>query len=199
MHNNKRTQKTLQNNYTGRTTKKRNKTSRKATKKDENSHEETLNDHKKVQIDHKDAWNDNKGHPQPPQRDTKTTTKLHTCTPSTDTRKRRLHRMTQLWTDSTQTQNSDGVKSENQNRPQGHTHKTTKRLQTNYKTKQTQNLKRVKKMNTNRRGNIWFVSPEVLALMSEGFKCVCRSIVRLSTHQLTQRSLINTLFYTLCL
>lgn len=199
MHNNKRTQKTLQNNYTGRTTKKRNKTSRKATKKDENSHEETLNDHKKVQIDHKDAWNDNKGHPQPPQRDTKTTTKLHTCTPSTDTRKRRLHRMTQLWTDSTQTQNSDGVKSENQNRPQGHTHKTTKRLQTNCKTKQTQNLKRVKKMNTNRRGNIWFVSPEVLALMSEGFKCVCRSIVRSSTHQLTQRSLINTLFYTLCL
>lgn len=115
MHNNKRTQKTLQNNYTGRTTKKRNKTSRKATKKDENSHEETLNDHKKVQIDHKDAWNDNKGHPQPPQRDTKTTTKLHTCTPSTDTRKRRMHRMTQLRTDSTQTQNSDGVKSENQN------------------------------------------------------------------------------------
>lgn len=53
--------------------------------------------------------------------------------------------------------------------PQGHTHKTTKRLQTNCKTKQTQNLKRVKKMNTNRRGNIWFVSPEVLALMSEGF------------------------------
>lgn len=53
--------------------------------------------------------------------------------------------------------------------PQGHTHKTTKRLQTNCKTKQTKNLKRVKKMNTNRRGNIWFVSPEVLALMSEGF------------------------------
>lgn len=53
--------------------------------------------------------------------------------------------MTQLRTDSTQTQNIDGVKSENQNRPQGHTHKTTKRLQTNYKTKQTQNLKRVKK------------------------------------------------------
>lgn len=143
--------------------------SKRQQKKMKNSHEETLNDHKKVQIDHKDAWNDNKGHPQPPQRDTKTTTKLHTCTPSTDTRKRRLHRMTQLWTDSTQTQNSDGVKSENQNRPQGHTHKTTKRLQTNCKTKQTQNLKRVKKMNTNRRGNIWFVSPEVLALMSEGF------------------------------
>lgn len=60
-------------------------------------------------------------------------------------------------------------------------------------------LKGSKKMNTNRRGNIWFVSPEVLALMSEGFKCVCRSIVRSSTHQLTQRSLINTLFYTLCL
>lgn len=173
--------------------------SKRQQKKMKNSHEETLNDHKKVQIDHKDAWNDNKGHPQPPQRDTKTTTKLHTCTPSTDTRKRRMHRMTQLRTDSTQTQNSDGVKSENQNRPQGHTHKTTKRLQTNCKTKQTQNLKRVKKMNTNRRGNIWFVSPEVLALMSEGFKCVCRSIVRSSTHQLTQRSLINTLFYTLCL
>lgn len=30
-------------------------------------------------------------------------------------------------------------------RPQGHTHKTTKRLQTNCKTKQTKNLKRVKK------------------------------------------------------
>lgn len=134
-----------------------------------NSHEETLNDHKKVQIDHKDAWNDNKGHPQPPQRDTKTTTKLHTCTPSTDTRKRRMHRMTQLWTDSTQTQNSDGVKSENQN-----DHKDTHtKPQRDYKQTAKLNrhkiLKGSKKMNTNRRGNIWFVSPEVLALMSEGF------------------------------
>lgn len=155
--------------------------SKRQQKKRKNSHEETLNDHKKVQIDHKDAWNDNKGHPQQTQRDTKTTTKLHTCTPSTDTRKRRMHRMTQLRTDSTQTQNSDGVKSENQNN-----HKDTHtKPQRDYK--QTAKLNRLKILKGSKKWTRTDV--ETFGLCLRRFWLWCRRVLMcLPVH----RPLVNT-------
>lgn len=152
-------------------------------KKMKNSHEETLNDHKKVQIDHKDAWNDNKGHPQPPQRDTKTTTKLHTCTPSTDTRKRRMHRMTQLRTDSTQTQNSDGVKSENQNN-----HKDTHtKPQRDYK--QTAKLNRLKILKGSKKWTRTDV--ETFGLCLRRFWLWCRRVLNVSAGPSSTRQHTN--------